>query len=206
MPLLTTLGVILYFRSKAWFTVALIAALAFVALDYQTLYNKVVVGNVQEGSNNRVLLWQINLELIANHPLFGVGPAGYAPYYMTYHPDFAMSTHNNYFDILAQTGIAGSLVFIWFIATTLVVGNRSRKNTSGKRNFQEGFAVATFAGTLGMLVAMMLGDWVLPFAYNQTISGFDNAVFNWIFIGGMVSLYLLNKNQPEKAGAEAGEL
>jgi len=41
---------------------------------------------------------------------------------------------------------------------------------------------------------MMLGDWVLPFAYNQTITGFDNAVFTWIFLGGVAGLYyLVNK-------------
>jgi len=36
---------------------------------------------------------------------------------------------------------------------------------------------------------MLLGDWVLPFAYNQTITGFDNAAYTWIFLGAMVSLY-----------------
>jgi hypothetical protein len=35
----------------------------------------------------------------------------------------------------------------------------------------------------------MLGDWVLPFAYNQTIVGFDHSVYTWLFLGGMVSLY-----------------
>jgi hypothetical protein len=205
VPLMTALGVILFFRSKAAFSVAMIAILVIVAVDFQWFYQKVYVSNLLEGSSNRPLLWQLNLDLIVNHPLFGVGPAGYAPYYMTYHPELAMSTHNNYFDVLAQTGIAGSIVFIWMIATFLIVGNRSRIMVTGKRNFQEGFAVATLAGTLGMLLAMMLGDWVLPFAYNQTISGFDNAVFNWIFIGGMVSLYLLNKNRPAGASLEQGE-
>ncbi len=205
MPLMTALAVILFFRSKAAFSVATIAVLVIIAVNFQWFYQKVYVSNVLEGSNNRPLLWQLNLDLIVNHPLFGVGPAGYAPYYMTYHPELAMSTHNNYFDVLAQTGVAGSLVFIWMVATFLIVGNRSRKMVTGKRNFQEGFAVAALAGICGMLVAMMLGDWVLPFAYNQTISGFDNAVFNWIFIGGMVSLYLLNKNRSEEASLVEGE-
>jgi hypothetical protein len=35
---------------------------------------------------------------------------------------------------------------------------------------------------------MMLGDWMLPFAYNETIAGFDNAVLSWVMFGGMVAL------------------
>ncbi|MEJ2557924.1 MAG: hypothetical protein P8186_17195 [Anaerolineae bacterium] len=40
---------------------------------------------------------------------------------------------------------------------------------------------------------MMLGDWVLPFAYNQTIVGFDHSVYTWLFLGGMVSLYRITQ-------------
>jgi hypothetical protein len=68
-----------------------------------------------------------------------------------------------------------------------------RRELSGRRDFEEAFANATLAGCVGALVAMMLGDWVLPFAYNQTITGFDNASYTWIFLGGMVSLYHIEK-------------
>ena len=44
--------------------------------------------------------------------------------------------------------------------------------------------------------AMMLGDWVLPFAYNQTITGFDNAAFTWVLLGGMVSLHHIQNARP----------
>jgi hypothetical protein len=61
------------------------------------------------------------------------------------------------------------------------------------------FANATLGGTVGMIVGMMLGDWVLPFAFNQTISGFDNAMYTWLFLGCMVSLYLIKRNSPSAA-------
>jgi len=57
------------------------------------------------------------------------------------------------------------------------------------RNFEEAFAAAAFAGCIGAFGSMMLGDWVIPFAYNQTITGFDHSVYTWILLGGMVSLY-----------------
>jgi O-antigen ligase len=122
-----------------------------------------------------------------------MGPAGYAVYYMTYNPNDARSTHNNYFDVLAQTGIIGFGVFIWLMGTYVITGNRLRRVLAKRRNFEEAFAVATLAGCFGVLTAMMLGDWVLPFAYNQTISGFDNACFTWIFLGGMISLHQILK-------------
>ena len=35
---------------------------------------------------------------------------------------------------------------------------------------------------------MMLGDWVLPFAYNQTIAGYKYTVYSWIFLGTLIAL------------------
>jgi O-antigen ligase len=142
-----------------------------------------------------VALWEINFELIRNHPLFGVGPAGYAPYYMTYHPTSAMSTHNNYFDILAQTGVVGFLAFFWMMGTFLWTGFKVQRGYRRKRNFEEAFSKAILAGGLGAMAAMMLGDWVLPFAYNQTITGFDNAAYTWMFLGAIISLYHIQRGE-----------
>jgi len=35
---------------------------------------------------------------------------------------------------------------------------------------------------------MMLGDWMLPFAYTQGIEGFDWTVYNWIGIGTIIAM------------------
>ncbi|MBK9050666.1 MAG: O-antigen ligase family protein [Chloroflexi bacterium] len=148
-----------------------------------------------KGGGERLEIWRLNLQHVADHPLFGMGPAGYALYNMSYHPQDARSTHNNYFDILAQSGVIGLICFIWMIATFIRLGNHLRRQLTGQRNFEEAFANAVLAGLVGALVAMTLGDWVLPFAYNQTISGFDNAVFTWVFIGGMMALYHMVETQ-----------
>jgi hypothetical protein len=44
---------------------------------------------------------------------------------------------------------------------------------------------------------MMLGDWILPFAYNQTITGFDSAIFAWLMMGGMIALHRLTAQPRE---------
>jgi hypothetical protein len=112
---------------------------------------------------------------------------------MTYHPHDARSTHNNYFDILAQTGVIGFTIFIAVIFSLLKVGRQTLRRYRGQRDFSEVFAAVTLSGVGGALVGMMLGDWVLPFAYNETIGGFDNAVLTWGMLGGMVALGMIGR-------------
>jgi O-antigen ligase len=189
LPFMVAGAVITWNRSKKLFLLGLAVVMVVAAFKYDSLYQRIYVHNVEDGSAQRAELWTPNIELVSRHPIFGTGPAGYAIYYMTYHPHNARSTHNNYFDVLAQTGFVGFAVFIWLFGTFIAMGNRLRKALKGQRNFKEAFANATFGGVIAAMVAMMLGDWILPFAYNQTITGFDNAVFSWIFLGSMVSLY-----------------
>src|SRR5690606_29292977 len=120
---------------------------------------------------------------------------GYAVYNMTYHPQDARSTHNNLFDVLAQNGVIGIAVFGWLVAAFTYVGIRARRLLAGRRNFEEAFVLAALGGIFGAAVGMMLGDWVLPFAYNQTISGFDNALFTWFMLGCLVALYAVVRDQ-----------
>lgn len=200
LPMVISIGAVLLFRSRKLFALVLAIVILIVVINFNYFYQNVYVANYYgQGGNERFGLWQRNLQLVERHPLFGMGPAGYAVYYMTYNPNDARSTHNNYFDVLAQTGILGFGAFIWLLGTYLITGNRLRRALARRRNFEEAFAVGTLAGGLGVVAAMMLGDWVLPFAYNQTISGFDNACFTWIFLGGMISLYLILKKRTDAA-------
>jgi O-antigen ligase len=189
VPLGLALGVVLFMRSKKLFLIACVTGAAFIAL-HPDIITQNIIGQAQgEGDFQRLDLWRNNLDLVAQHPLLGVGPAGYAPYYMTYHPQDARSTHNNYFDILAQTGVLGFMAFLWLQGTLLYIGRDNCRLVTNRRDFAEAFATATLAGSIAALAAMMLGDWVLPFAYNQTITGFDNASLTWILLGESVSLH-----------------
>lgn len=191
VPMFVGLITLTFFYSRRLFIALCVVMLIVVSDRANELYETIFVANVDEGGLERLDLWQKNLQHVLNHPLFGMGPAGYAIYNMTYHPEDARSTHNNYFDVLAQSGSIGFSLFIAMLITFVRIGWRSRRVLRNHRNFDEAFANATFAGCLAAIVAMMLGDWVLPFAYNQTISGFDNAVFTWMMLGGGVALYHL---------------
>ena len=195
IPLFSALGFLTFFHSKKLFFIALMLGALVFALRFEWFYQNIYITNVEEGSAERVDLWRTNVNLLLRHPLFGTGPAGYAVYYMTYNPFDARSTHNNIFDILAQTGFVGFAVFSWMAAAFIMIGNRLRTAFRRRNNFEEAYTNAVMAGFLAALMSMMLGDWVLPFAYNQSITGFDNAAFTWILIGGMAALYHLKKSE-----------
>jgi hypothetical protein len=204
IPAVGGCAVVTFLRSKKLFAVMMLVGLLYLGLNFDYYYQDIVVSNQEEGGEERLDLWRMNLEHVANHPLLGMGPAGYAVYNMTYHPWDARSTHNNYFDILAQTGVIGFGIFLWLFFTFARMGYQTCQRLAGQRTFEEAFASATLAGCAGALVAMMLGDWVLPFAYNGTIAAFDHASYTWIFLGGLVTLYHLVKARETVQGqAEA---
>ena len=131
----------------------------------------------------RLAAWEINWLITSKHLLFGTGPGGYAAYLMSYFPTRAMATHSNYLDILAQTGIIGSVLFLWFLISLVRMAYRLYRRVRGRGDFLEALANAAFAGTIGSIVIMGFGDWILPFAYTQTIAGYDHAVYSWLFMG-----------------------
>jgi O-antigen ligase len=137
----------------------------------------------------RTAAWQIMGELIKLDPIFGTGFANYyhyTPLYPILGYAVQFNSHNNYLDILVQTGFLGMLCFVWFVLRLGWIG-------WGLRNrIRDGFSQAYVYGALGGLVASLvaagLGDWVLPFVYNIGLRGFKVSVLAWIFLGGLVAL------------------
>jgi len=62
--------------------------------------------------------------LVCNQPalLLGTGPAVMAVYYMSLYPNQAMATHNNYIDILAETGVIGTCFYVWLLGSLVMAG------------------------------------------------------------------------------------
>jgi O-antigen ligase len=191
LPIAVGALVMTYLRSKRLFALLCVLAGLYVVLNGDVLYSSVVQDNVDEGGLQRIDIWRMNLAHVANHPIFGMGPAGYAIYNMTYHAADARSTHNNYFDVLAQNGVLGLLSFFVMAGTVVWIGLRTRAAYAGVGDYREAFVNIALAGWIASLAAMMLGDWILPFAYNVTIMGFDHAMHAWLAIGGL--LYLAHK-------------
>ena len=47
-----------------------------------------------------------------------------------------------------------------------------------------------------MLVAGMLGDWLLPFVYNVGTNGYRASIIGWVFLGGLLAIHQLWKKDP----------
>ncbi len=203
LPTIVAMVGIIFVRSRTiFFMIALIGTL-YVALGPGREYlNQVVADEIEEGGLGRLEIWERNLGIVAQHWLLGTGPAGYAPYNMTYFPWDARSTHNNYFDILAQFGVVGLLVWCWFMGVSLWFGWK----TIGRAppGLLRTTAIIATSGWVAALFSMVFGDWILPFAYNQGIGGYGYTVYSWIFLGLLVSVHRLQESEVRIQAAGSG--
>ena len=133
--------------------------------------------------------WIIMAQIIKISPILGLGFANYywyTPLFPIRGYAVSFNSHNNYVDIVAQTGIVGLVLVLWFFWEVGWLGWHLRKDVPS------GFAQAYVYGALGILAGMvvvgMFGDWVLPFFYNVGLAGFRSSMLGWLFLGGLVSL------------------
>lgn len=185
LPPLVAVGIISLLKSRKLFLIFLLLVALYVGLNWEYYTGTVFEAESQESGYTRLDAWKHNWRVTGRHLLFGTGPAGYAAYYMSYFPTEAMATHNNYIDIISQTGIVGLFFCLWFFGALGWTGYRLFQYLKGAGNFDEGFAAAMLAGWAGCVLAMGLGDWMFPFVYTQTIAGFDYAVYSWVLLGGI---------------------
>lgn len=187
LPPLAGLVVLIMLRSRKLAVLIIILGIAYLSFN-SSFFNKVFQAEEEESGGTRLAAWQTNWLVTREHLFLGTGPAGYAAYYMTYYPDRGMATHNNYLDVVSQTGLLGIVPFIW----TLIAGAYCIRKTY-KHVPHGGFEHAAVAGLLaafvGMLVAAGLGDWMLPFPYTQGIAGYDYTIWAWLVIGLVMVVY-----------------
>lgn len=171
----------------------LLAGGAAAALNWHRVVNIVMTG--QEYSwVTRVEAWRIVLEIVKVNPLLGLGPANYyhyTPLYPILGWYVQFNSHNQYVDLIAQTGLLGLLCFLWFAWEAGRLGWRLR--TRAPEGFARAYVYGALGGLAGTLAAGMLADWVLPFVYNIGFVSFRSAALAWLFLGGLVSLEMIGR-------------
>lgn len=202
LPTLVVLVVLTFMRSKKLLFLLALAGTVWAVIN-ASFVSAVITAEEQESGQTRVAAWLQNWEITRDHLLFGVGPAGYAAYYMTYFPRDAMATHSNYVDIVSQLGLTGFLFYMAFFGVTAWQGFRLCERLRGRGDFTEALAQAAFAGTIGGIVTNAIGDWLIPFAYTQGIAGFDYAAFNWIFMACIPVLDRLTRDDESRTVSHA---
>jgi hypothetical protein len=203
VPPLVGLSLVIWLRwPRGAILLGALAALAAL-LDFRVVQNVLFTDN-QYSILTRGAALTIVLEIVKASPLLGVGPANYY-YYTPLYPILGyyvrFNSHNNYVDILAQTGLVGAFFFAWFVLATARVGWILRsKFTDG---FARAYIYSCLAGLAATLVACALGDWFLPFVYNIGIAGFRASVLAWLFLGGLVALEQISKAPAEVEASTA---
>ena len=191
-------GILVWLRWPGWRIpiVLLLLVLALLGFLLPTIYN--FAGGDAEwfasGGSRLALTGRVVEMTVQHNPVTGLGPAAYRPYGFTQPLVYAhiiwahplISSHNNYVDIFAHTGLVGLFLFGWLAIEIGRLGLRLRAR------FTEGFAAGYLNGMLavgvGSLVIMLLADWILPFVYNIGFPGFQASVLVWLFLGGLVAL------------------
>ncbi|MDW8072512.1 MAG: hypothetical protein RMK79_13715 [Anaerolineae bacterium] len=188
-PPLIVLGVLIWLR--AWRLGLLVSGLAAVYLIFlrPDLPADVVAAD-QYSIDTRQVAWDILLrQVLPLNPVLGLGPSNYyhyTPLYPILGWYVRFNSHNQYVDILAQTGILGMGTFLWLMAALARLGWRLRARVG--EGFARGYVHAGLAGLAGTLVAGMLADWFIPFVYNIGLAGFRASILGWLFLGGLIAL------------------
>ena len=187
IPPLIALFVLTGLRSrKALIGLAIIAAIfGLLNRDYLAA---IFAEEEQISGVTRLAAWEQNWTITRDHLLLGTGPAGYAVYYMTYFPQLAMATHSNYIDVVSQLGLMGLLALVWLLVSVGGAGWGALRRVP-RGGFEHGLAASLLSGFVGLVIAMSMGDWFLPFAYTQGIAGYDYTVWSWMMIGVIMRLH-----------------
>lgn len=189
-PTFVALFIVIWVARPKWAMPLTMVGVATLILLFQPIYNSIYIGDNEYSAVTRLEAWRIVGQIIKVNPILGLGPGNYYNYTLLFpilgwYVEF--NSHNNYVDIVAQTGILGLICYFWFVIVMWRLGWRLRKEVP-KDGFTQAFVFGALGGLAGSVAAGMLGDWVLPFVYNIGIYGLRSSIYAWLFLGGLVAI------------------
>ena len=135
---------------------ALVLALAGTAFLPEVFLQRILtIGSPFDTSNiYRLLVWRESLLIIGDYWSTGVGLGHRAfqeiyPYYMLTRDKTPFHAHNTYLQLLVEMGVAGLLIFLWFMVSTVKKGLKTL--FSSRDPFLGGVIVASLAALAGLL-------------------------------------------------------
>ena len=116
-----------------------------------------------KANQHRVFLWNRSLEMVGDHPVFGIGWGNYqavCPEYIDkVDPDFPFKfrSHNLFLNLLAETGMVGLGAFLWlWVAIFLGLIRRVRAHRPGSLDHR--LLTGVLVGMTGFLVGSITTD------------------------------------------------
>jgi O-antigen ligase len=111
------------------------------------------MGELADERYSRRAVWQATIQMVKDHPLLGVGLGAYQYAYSRYDQGSGLyrteQAHNDYLQILADTGVIGGLVMLAFLALLFV---RSFKAMQTRDLLQRSITLGALAGCFGIAV------------------------------------------------------
>lgn len=217
VPAVIGLGLLLLLKDWRWFLLVVIGAVTFSIIQWDWVYQQFIVSEQNTMSTVRSLFWWDVIRMTSISPWLGLGLVNYMAYW--YDPTFtplsrleagwmtweywgySPPSHNMFVDIYAQSGLIGLSLFLWGMVAAVWVMVKT------VRYFKPGFTNAYVLGVLCGFIAMLINsflfaDWLIPFVYNITITGFAHSVYSWILIGSVLGLYLNQAGQQKHVGTD----
>jgi hypothetical protein len=203
VPALLGLGLLIWLYSRRVAIASLFLG-ALVCIPFGgKIISTILSAESASGSLVRPLYWYDVIRMTSHSIIVGLGPVSYSFYWLNpkfiplsriasgwdkwnawgYNPP----SHNMFVDIYAQTGLVGLILFVWAIVAAVRLALKLRKR------FAAGFLQAYVSGFLCGFVALSISsfifaDWMMPYVYNITITGFSHSVYTWLLLGTLVAL------------------
>jgi len=140
------------------------------------------------GASGRLQLAIDTVTIWSRHPMLGVGPGNSWPYMHRY--SVIDTPHNQYLNVLLETGLAGLVAFVALLLGCLRVGWRLYQ--SAQSDFIEMFALGWLGYFLGMVLGGLTGDFVLHSIRNGGLELFTGFYLQWVMLGLLVALSRLS--------------
>jgi O-antigen ligase len=199
MPALISVGVLLLLRS--WRFGYLLAPFGLIpAMDLV----RSAVASDEYSYATRLDAWSIVGEIIKANPILGLGPANYywyTPLFRIRGYAVNFNSHNQYVDLIAQTGFLGLFVYLWLMLAIGWLGWRLRNRVA--EGFEKAYVYGVLAGWVATVAAGLFGDWVLPFVYNVGLVGVRSSILPWLFLGGLLVLERKYRQPVQKPASTA---
>lgn len=109
--------------------------------------------NAEDPTTGRAHFWATTLQIIRDHPLLGVGLGAYGVAYTQYDTRNGLfrieQAHNDYLETLANAGVVGALLGVFFIVWLFRTGFARRETQD---DFRRGVSTGALAGCFAVLV------------------------------------------------------